>query len=75
MLSRLIIGQNSWRCALDEWVTLQEIADELKLHIETVREWVRTKRLPAYKVGRDYRVKRTDLNKFLADRRTTDGNI
>ena len=53
-----------------EWLTLQEIADELKLHIETVREWVRTKRLIAYRVGRDYRVKRDDLNKFLAERRT-----
>jgi len=53
-----------------EWLTLQDIADELKLHIETVREWVRTKRLPAYRVGRDYRVKRTDLDKFLEQRRT-----
>lgn len=55
---------------MDTWLTLQEIADELKLHIETVREWVRTKQLTAYKVGRDYRVKRADLNKFLEDRRT-----
>ena len=53
-----------------EWLTLQEIADELKLHIETVREWVRTKRLTAYRVGRDYRVKRADLDKFLEERRT-----
>jgi excisionase family DNA binding protein len=53
-----------------EWLTLQEIADELKLHIETVREWVRTKQLPAYRVGRDYRVKRADLDKFLKERRT-----
>jgi excisionase family DNA binding protein len=54
----------------EEWLTLQQIADELQLHIETVRDWVRTKRLAAYKVGRDYRVKRADLNKFLEERRT-----
>jgi len=53
-----------------EWLTLQDIADELKLHIETVREWVRTKRLTAYRVGRDYRVKRADLDKSLEERRT-----
>ena len=35
-----------------------------------VREWVRTKRLTAYRVGRDYRVKRADLDKFLEERRT-----
>jgi len=49
---------------------LAEIADELKLHIETVRDWVRDKKLPAYKVGRDYRVRRADLDKFLEQRRT-----
>jgi excisionase family DNA binding protein len=54
-----------------EWLTLQQIADELQLHIETVRDWVRTKRLTAYRVGRDYRVKRVDLDKFLEERRTT----
>ncbi len=53
-----------------EWLTLQQIADELQLHIETVRDWVRTKRLTAYRVGRDYRVKRTDLDEFLEKRRT-----
>ena len=57
-----------------EWLTLQEIADELKLHIETVREWVRTKRLTAYRVGRDYRVKRSDLDRFLEERRTKPDN-
>jgi excisionase family DNA binding protein len=63
------MGQNYRGCTL-EWLTLQEIADELKLHIETVRERVRTKRLTAYRVGRDYRVKRSDLDKFLEERRT-----
>ncbi len=65
------MGQNYRGCTLpDEWLTLAQIAEELKLHIETVREWVRTKRLTAYRVGRDYRVKRADLDKFLEERRT-----
>jgi excisionase family DNA binding protein len=65
------MGQNYRGCIVpDEWLTLAQIADELQLHIETVREWVRTKRLIAYRVGRDYRVKRTDLDKFLEERRT-----
>lgn len=59
---------------MDEWLTLEQIADELQLHIETVRGWVRAKELPAYRVGRAYRVKRSDLDKFLADRRTTNGH-
>lgn len=56
---------------MDEWLTLEQIAEELKMHIETVRDWVRTKKLVAYRPSRDYRVKRSDLDAFLAARRNT----
>lgn len=56
----------------DELLTLDEVKDIVKVHIETVREWIRDKKLPAVKLSRrgDYRVRRSDLDKFLADRRT-----
>ena len=56
---------------MDEWLTLEQIAEELRYHIETVRGWVRAKQLTAYRTGKSYRVKRADLDTFLADRRTT----
>lgn len=56
---------------MQSWLTLEQIAEELQIHIETVRNWVREKKLPAYKVGRVYRVKREDFEKFLENRRTT----
>jgi excisionase family DNA binding protein len=45
-----------------------DIANEPKVTIDTVRAWIRRKQLPAYRVGRDYRIKRADYNKFLEDR-------
>jgi excisionase family DNA binding protein len=60
------------RGTMQPWLTLEQIAEELQIHIETVRTWVRDKKLPAYKVGRVYRVKRDDFEKFLAERRTTE---
>jgi excisionase family DNA binding protein len=61
---------------LEEFYTLQEIADMLKMHIETVRELVRKKELTAYKIGkRDYRVKKSDFDKFMQGRKTTEGDI
>jgi excisionase family DNA binding protein len=58
---------------LDEFFTLQEIADRLKMHIATVRELVRSGELIAYKVGkRDYRVSKADFEAFLASRRTAE---
>jgi excisionase family DNA binding protein len=48
-----------------------DIAKDLDVAEDTVREWIRTKQLPAYKMGREYRIKREDYEAFLAQRRTT----
>jgi excisionase family DNA binding protein len=54
-----------------DWYSPQEIAEELGLKVETIREYIRKKELPAYKFGRDYRVKREDYEEWLKKRRTT----
>ena len=53
-----------------EWLSVEDIAHELDVTIDTVRAWIRKKKLRAYRVGRDYRIKRVDYNKFLEDRAT-----
>jgi excisionase family DNA binding protein len=53
-----------------EWLSVEDIANELHVTIDTVRAWIRRKQLPAYRVGRDYRIKREDYNKFLEARFT-----
>ncbi|HYT45226.1 MAG TPA: helix-turn-helix domain-containing protein [Methylomirabilota bacterium] len=53
-----------------EWLSVDTIAKELDVNIDTVRSWIRQKKLRAYKVGRDYRIKRVDYDKFLEDRAT-----
>jgi len=54
-----------------EWITVEAIAHELDVHPDTVRGWIRTKKLRAFKFGRDYRVKKEDYQKFVASRATT----
>lgn len=53
-----------------EWLSVEDIANELKVTIDTVRAWIRKKQLPAYRVGRDYRIRQADYRKFLEDRFT-----
>ncbi|HYT43374.1 MAG TPA: helix-turn-helix domain-containing protein [Methylomirabilota bacterium] len=53
-----------------EWLSVETIARELDVNIDTVRSWIRQKKLKAYKVGRDYRIKREDYDKFLEERAT-----
>lgn len=54
------------------FVTVKFISEDLDVPEDTVREWIRKKLLPAYKVSREYRIKREDYEKFLQERRTTD---
>ena len=56
-----------------DWYSPQEIASMLGLKVDTIREYIRKKELPAYRFGRDYRVKKEDYEEFLKKRRTTDG--
>jgi excisionase family DNA binding protein len=55
----------------DEWLTVQEIAAEIKVDEETVRRWIRRGQLPYLELGAGkagYRIKRSDLNQFVAQR-------
>ncbi len=56
----------------DDWLTIQDVYEILgkKVPLDTIRSWIRSKKLPAYKPGRTYLVKREDLEKFLRDSRT-----
>ncbi len=54
----------------DEWLTVEEIAQQLKLHPDTIREYIRKKQLPAFRFGTSYRIKRVDYDKFVQDRAT-----
>jgi excisionase family DNA binding protein len=51
-----------------EWLTVEEIAQELKMHVDTIRGWSRDGKLKATRFGRDYRIKRKDFDKFVEDR-------
>jgi excisionase family DNA binding protein len=48
-----------------DWLTADEIADDLRVHVSTVRVWIRQKKLKAAKFGRDYRIKRVDYEEFI----------
>lgn len=56
---------------MEEYIVLKEVASILKIHIITVRRWIIKRKLPAYLLGKDYRVKKSDFEKFMNDRRVT----
>src|SRR5919201_5951450 len=54
------------RADLEEsFLTVAEVADMLKLNQQTVRNWIDQGSLPAVRVGRRVRIKRSDLERVL----------
>jgi len=48
-------------------LTVREVADELRLTQQTVRQWIRDAKLPAMRAGkRKYLVRRSDLRRVIA---------
>ncbi|MFZ0383141.1 MAG: helix-turn-helix domain-containing protein [Solirubrobacteraceae bacterium] len=56
----------------DEYLTVKEIADRLKLNQQTVRNWIELGSLLAVRVGRRVRVRRADLDRVLAQGATVE---
>jgi excisionase family DNA binding protein len=46
-------------------LSVEEVADTLKLHVRTVRNYVRDGRLKAVRIGKQYRITLEDLEAFM----------
>jgi excisionase family DNA binding protein len=54
-------------------LTTAQVAERVGVNEDTVRRWIREKRLPAYMPGgtkTGYRVRAADLDRYLEDSRT-----
>ncbi|WP_103504264.1 MULTISPECIES: helix-turn-helix domain-containing protein [unclassified Streptomyces] len=51
-----------------------EVAEQLGLHVRTVRSYVREGRLAAVRIGKQYRVRQSDLEEFTGGPATATGS-
>ena len=56
--------------AEESFLTVAEVAELLKLNQQTVRNWIDAGALPALKVGRRVRIRRSDLDRKLEESQT-----
>ena len=45
--------------------TVYEVAETLKLDAETIRRYINSEKIRAYKIGKEWRVKESDLLEFI----------
>ena len=50
---------------IEKWVTLKEVQEYLGVRRETVLQWIAKRNLPAYKVGRLWKFKLTEVDAWI----------
>ncbi len=55
---------------MEKFFNCEEVAERYDVKLETVWAWIRDKKLPAIKIGKQYRVSLRDLEHFEAANRT-----
>jgi len=51
-------------------LTIQEVAETLKVSKMTIYRYIKAKKIPAYKLEQELRIKESELQNFLDERRT-----
>jgi excisionase family DNA binding protein len=74
IIGRLVKKDGNMKKKMKEnLLTINEITTILKVSKLTIYRYIKSGKLPAYKVGRDYRVKQEDFDKLLENGKTKNG--
>jgi excisionase family DNA binding protein len=49
----------------DPWLTVPQVSSQLRIHPATVRIWIKSGRLAAVRVGREWRVRQSEVDRAL----------
>lgn len=48
-----------------EFYTAKELADRLSVNVMTIYRYIKAKKITAYKIGKEFRIKQSDFNHFI----------
>jgi excisionase family DNA binding protein len=66
-MNEILVGDRGMQG--DEMLTAEEVAKIMKVHITTVRKWIRSNELKVVEIGiREYRIRRSELVRFIQER-------
>ena len=55
---------------MSKMYTCEQVAEGYGVQVITIWDWIRKKKLPAIKIGKEYRISDEDLKQFEDSRRT-----
>jgi len=61
------MSSNERRLTPNEILTIDEVADYLRLTPQTIYKWAQERRIPAVKLGKEWRFRRSVIDKWFDD--------
>ncbi|MCI7301828.1 MAG: helix-turn-helix domain-containing protein [Clostridiales Family XIII bacterium] len=61
--------------AIEKWVTLKEVQSYLGVGRETILQWISKRNMPAYKVGRLWKFKLSEVDDWIRSGGAADDTI
>lgn len=58
----------------ERWLSVEEIAKHLGVSKETIYRWVEKQKIPAHKVGRQWKFKATEVDRWVTEGGASDKN-
>ena len=56
----------------ERWVNLSDVAKHLSVSQDTVRNWIKSGKLPFYKAGKQYKFKISEVDRWVTEGRITE---
>lgn len=50
---------------LEKWVTMKDVQEHMGVTQETITQWINNKNMPAYKVGRSWKFKLSEVDYWV----------
>lgn len=54
-----------------KWLSIVDVAEELERNEQVVRRWMKAGKMPAHKIGGEYRIRREEFEEWLESQRVS----
>lgn len=58
----------------EKWSSIEEIAEHMQVHKDTIRLWIKKSEIPARKVGKQWRFKISEIDEWICSGKSADIN-
>lgn len=58
----------------EKWVSLEDIADYIGVNKDTIRNWIKKGSIPAHRIGRFWKFKKTEVDEWVASGKSAEIN-